>query len=1166
MKPSPALSAPRSGDDPALFDLVEEMAARLQSEEAAEVEVWIAAQGEYAERLRRLLPTVQVMAELGSGAGGSGARLGPEGELVSGVLGDFRIVREVGRGGMGVVYEAEQVSLKRRVALKVLPFAATMDPRHLQRFHNEARAAASLEQPHIVPVYGVGCERGVHYYAMKFIDGQSLAALIDAQRQSSQPQGAGDGGVSALPAGRGSDSTSPIAALSTQRAPRDSAVFHKIAEWGIHAAEALEHAHSVGIVHRDIKPANLMIDGHGALWVTDFGLARTAADAGLTMTGDVLGTLRYMSPEQALAQRVILDHRTDIYSLGVTLYELLTLQTAFGGEDRQELLRQIAFEEPTAPRRLNKVIPAELEIIVLKAMEKRVQDRYATAQDLADDLRRWREHRPIRARRPSWRQVATKWARRHRALVAAAVIVLLSVGLLGGSAGLWWVQKRAVAEGEARAALKEATELQQQERWPEAISAVRRAKGVLVSFRPDPELWQQLEQLDKDLEMVLQLEEARFQITSVQGGTLAITGGAGAPFDWGASGPAYAAAFERYGLDVDNMDPSEAGRRIRSRSICLQLAAALDDWAFMRRHLGDERWRHLLVVARVADPDPWRDRLRDALAGDDPRVLAELAKAATSAELPPTTAVLLSRLTYGTPAAEQAAVCLRQAWLRHPADFSVNLELSLCLFKLFLLAPGKNRGEAHRYATAAVALRPQSPGAHLQLATTFQFASQVDAAIVECQEALRLRADCPGAHRRLGILYASFEQYDRSIAAFREAIKLQHADWSVHSNLGHSLYVMGQLDDAIKEFQQAIKLDNKVPLPHCMLGNALKAKALLPEANAESREGFLKQAIKEYQTSILLNKAQAEDRTLVLPNAVAAHRNLGDALRFTNRLDEAIAEYNKAIKLPVLLGYQGFLFGEASDELSEAMRLGKGEDTVICIIADAVANALNAKGLGTEVYGMYASITLLTQSLAEAYSSLGAALHAKGQRDRALAALRQGTRLTKETARMQYKLGKFDMADGRTQVAWINYRKTALFYEEAFAADPRPADEPRAQHRFTAACAAVMAASLPGTDTARFYASKRREWRRLALNWLRADLAAWDRALQKEPERARRLIAQQMQHWLADTDFASVRSPETLAKLPAAERQAWKQLWADVADTLTRAEGKTIPAEKPDSK
>jgi tetratricopeptide (TPR) repeat protein len=328
-----------------------------------------------------------------------------------------------------------------------------MDPRQLQRFHNEARAAASLEHPHIVPVYGVGCERGVHYYAMKFIDGQSLAELLAATHQLSEPRPSGSGCVSPLPDGRGSDSTSPLAAFSTQHAPRDAAAFRQIAEWGIQAAEALEHGHSIGIVHRDIKPANLLIDGHGALWVTDFGLARTAADAGLTMTGDVLGTLRYMSPEQALARHGLMDHRTDVYSLGATLYELLTGRPAIEGQDRQELMRQIASEEPRTLRRLNKAIPAGLETIVLKALEKDPGERYATAQALADDLRRFLEDRPVHARRPGLVQHGRKWVRRHRAVVAAAVgVALVALGLF--AAGLLWhnAQLHAAATREAEQA------------------------------------------------------------------------------------------------------------------------------------------------------------------------------------------------------------------------------------------------------------------------------------------------------------------------------------------------------------------------------------------------------------------------------------------------------------------------------------------------------------------------------------------------------------------------------------------------------------------------------------------------------------------------------------------------------------------------------------------
>ncbi len=421
-----------------LAELVEEITQALEAGTPVDLDAHLLAFPQYAEELRRLLPAVQALGQLGGSERGSDPGEGQAstaGQAVGGILGDFRIVREIGRGGMGVVYEAEQLSLGRRVALKVLPLAAMLDPRHSQRFQNEARAAASLEHPHIVPVYGVGCERGIPYYAMKFIDGQSLAALIHAQRQASEPRPSGSGNPPPPPDGRGPDSTSPVAAFSTQRPPRDAAALRQVAEWGIQAAEALEHAHGVSIVHRDIKPANLLIDGQGALWVTDFGLARTAADSGLTLTGDLLGTLRYMSPEQARARRVVVDHRTDVYSLGATLYELLTLRPAFPGSDRQELLRQVAYEEPAPPRRLERAVPAELETIVLKAMEKDPADRYATAKELADDLRRYLLHEPIRARRSSLVHRARKVARRHPGVTVTAAVAVV-VGLLLGVAGL----------------------------------------------------------------------------------------------------------------------------------------------------------------------------------------------------------------------------------------------------------------------------------------------------------------------------------------------------------------------------------------------------------------------------------------------------------------------------------------------------------------------------------------------------------------------------------------------------------------------------------------------------------------------------------------------------------------------------------------------------------
>jgi serine/threonine-protein kinase len=415
-----------TGTDPILDDLIDAFAARLQTGEPVDLEVYAQEHPERAEALRRILPAMVALADLGR----SGATHPPE--EVTGTLGDFRLLREVGRGGMGVVYEAEQISLGRRVALKVLPFAAALDPKQLQRFKNEAQAAAHLNHPHIVPVYYVGCERGVHFYAMQFIDGHTLAAVIRELRGLTQPippaPAASVSDASALagelasgrwaqaktptgepptgPYSPGAEpltthhspltnekhspltTTPPVAALSTEGSTTSPAFFRTVASLGVQAAEALEHAHQLGVIHRDIKPANLLVDAAGHLWVTDFGLARLGGDAGLTLTGDLLGTLRYMSPEQALAQRVAVDARTDVYSLGVTLYELLTLEPAYNGRNREEVLRQIAFEEPRPLRRLDKSVPVELETIVGKAMAKSPGERYATAQEMADDLRR----------------------------------------------------------------------------------------------------------------------------------------------------------------------------------------------------------------------------------------------------------------------------------------------------------------------------------------------------------------------------------------------------------------------------------------------------------------------------------------------------------------------------------------------------------------------------------------------------------------------------------------------------------------------------------------------------------------------------------------------------------------------------------------------------------
>ena len=438
-------------------------------------------------------------------------------------LGDFQLLREIGRGGMGVVYEAVQLSLGRKVAVKVLPLAAAFDQRHLQRFHNEAQAAAQLHHTNIVPVYAVGSERGVHFYAMQLIEGQSLEDVIrdlrNTSRTTTEPTHASPDSatVSWNPAAKGQApaeaATTPprplvrpesiaasrsivgpsAEALTTLRTAKRSDFYRTVARLGLQAAEALEYAHQLGVVHRDIKPANLLLDARGNLWITDFGLAQFYAESELTRTGDLLGTLRYMSPEQAAGKAVVLDQRTDVYSLAVTLYELLTLERALPGETRNELLHQIGFVDPRPPRSIDRNIPPELETILLKAAAKEPGDRYASAGAMADDLRRFLHDEPILARPPSLWDKTVKWTRRHKA-VAVAALVVLAVTLVGLILSTVLIAREQAKTQQAyereRQNAKEATEQRAlaERQYRNARAAVDYFAGIAVDEMGHPEL------------------------------------------------------------------------------------------------------------------------------------------------------------------------------------------------------------------------------------------------------------------------------------------------------------------------------------------------------------------------------------------------------------------------------------------------------------------------------------------------------------------------------------------------------------------------------------------------------------------------------------------------------------------------------------------------------
>ena len=403
-----------------LADLVDHVADLVRNTDQLDLDQLCDRYPEYADELKRLVPAVLAMDAFGGDSNDDDDLPVPRN------LGGFRLLRRIGRGGMGVVYLAHQPDLDRNVAIKVLPFAALLDKRQLDRFKLEARAAAMLKHPNIVGVFTFGSENGVHYYVMEYVEGLTLAEVVPAGIVSESDLS---------PEKQSQFDTQPVANLLTED---DSSSFYRsVARLGVDLARALNYAHRHGVIHRDIKPSNVMLDSDSEVKITDFGLARIHSGCDLTMSGDALGTLRYMSPEQ-LSDKGVVDGRTDVYSLGLTLYEVVTGRPAFGSvnrnESRSELLQLVLDSEPTEIWKLNKNVPLPLATVIHKAAAKVIDLRYQTAADLADDLQRFLDQRPVLARRPTLLQKSWSWIRRNRLTATAgavALAALLTLAIVG---------------------------------------------------------------------------------------------------------------------------------------------------------------------------------------------------------------------------------------------------------------------------------------------------------------------------------------------------------------------------------------------------------------------------------------------------------------------------------------------------------------------------------------------------------------------------------------------------------------------------------------------------------------------------------------------------------------------------------------------------------------
>jgi tetratricopeptide (TPR) repeat protein/serine/threonine protein kinase len=864
-------------------------------------------------------------------------------------------MEQIGEGGMGTVWMAQQTEpVKRVVALKLVK--AGMDSKQvIARFEAERQALALMDHPNIARVLDGGTTKGEPggvssarpYFVMDLVKGMPITKYCDEQHLT----------------------------------PRQRL------ELFVPVCQAVQHAHQKGIIHRDLKPSNVLValyDGKPVPKVIDFGVAKAAGrplteKTLVTGFGAIVGALEYMSPEQAEVNQLDIDTRSDIYSLGVLLYELLAGSPPFSRKELEkagmlEMLRLIREREPTKPStklstaeglptlaanrgtepaKLTKLVRGELDWIVMKALEKNRSRRYETANGFAMDVQRYLAGEPVLACPPSVGYRLRKFVRRNRGRLAAAAVLgvaLLAVLItVAGSIG-WLVRDRAERRSrqtrQAELILDDVERLEWQQKWREARAAVERAEVVMPGDEISDAIPRRVHEAQRDLAFVTELEHIReARAATIEG-----------KFDNAGAVRAYAQAFRNYGVDLNFLSTAEAVSQLKRNPALRQpIADALDVWANASRSNG----KALAAVACELDPDPLRNRLRATWGRSvTPELQAELRQLGESIDAKsasPTTVEKLAVRLGSARLTDLAIRILRDCQFAHPRDFWLNLELG------FQLTKRREYGEAQAYVSSTVSVRPDSAVARNNLGASLYEQGRLDEAIACFEKALQLDPSYVAAHLNLGLVSFRQKNFEQAFACYQKAIALNPQSALCYNNLGSLLRHQKKPDQAIANFRKAIELDPGFAPAHANLGNVF------------IDQGNLANAIACFEKALELDTTLAN-----------AHNSLGTLYFDQHELNKAIVCFKKAIELepkdPSLLCNLGVVY----------RRQKKFDEAIACF---------------QKAIDLYARDTTARDRLALTYADFGLNLRDQRKLDEAIRCLQKAIELDSKLGAAYYNLG-----------------------------------------------------------------------------------------------------------------------------------------------------------------